>query len=283
MESPGEHRPAGALPRRPVALVAFLQAALARHAPQAEAKGLSLVYADDGALPACALLADDAVLRLLDRLLGGAVRAAARGGVRMSARHVGGRLMVAVEDTGEGRPDVDQANIEDCLRMAADLGADLDLRVMPGRGSVVRLVVEAAPVAVATGPLDGFSVLVVDDNRMNRELARAVLQSLGARVSDAVDGSGGVDAARVQAFDLILMDVQMPGLDGAEALARIRREGASRTTPVLAFTADADQKALASGHAFDGVVGKPISAPELLAGVLKATAARPAKDGAAAA
>ena len=91
-----------------------------------------------------------------------------------------------------------------------------------------------------------------------------MLEPFGAVVTDAEDGAAGVAAARVQPFDVILMDIRMPGLDGPAAMRAIRAaEGPNRAAPILAFTADADLGRLEQEEGFGGVVRKPIIATAL--------------------
>lgn len=108
-------------------------------------------------------------------------------------------------------------------------------------------------------------ILVVEDNMKNLKLLRDVLQHFGYRVYEAMTGEDGVRIAREVTPDLILMDLQLPGIDGVEALRRIRNEAATRSVPVVAVTAFAmpgdRQNALDSG--FTGYVEKPISVSNL--------------------
>ena len=131
------------------------------------------------------------------------------------------------------------------------------------------------PAVANTVMLAGLSVLVVDDHTANRQLAEIFLNGLGADVTQAVDGRQAVERARSQRFDVILMDVRMPGFDGEAALAVLREEpGLSQGTPILAFTADAieGEENLWTDKGFDGVVGKPVSAPNLLEAVTRCLA-----------
>ena len=108
-------------------------------------------------------------------------------------------------------------------------------------------------------------ILVVEDNMKNLKLLRDVLQHFGYRVFEAMTGEDGVQIAREITPDLILMDLQLPGIDGAEALRRIRAEAATRLVPVVAVTAFAmpgdRQHCLDAG--FTGYVEKPISVRSL--------------------
>jgi two-component system cell cycle response regulator DivK len=108
-------------------------------------------------------------------------------------------------------------------------------------------------------------ILVVEDNPKNLKLVRDVLQHFGYRVFEAMTGEDGVRVAREITPHLILMDLQLPGIDGAEALRRIRAEAATRSVPAVAVTAFAmpedRQRAIESG--FNGYVAKPISVRSL--------------------
>ena len=108
-------------------------------------------------------------------------------------------------------------------------------------------------------------ILVVEDNPKNLKLVRDVLRFSGYEVIEATSGEDGVRLAASEEPDLILMDLQLPGIDGAEALRRIRASERTRVVPVVAVTAfamDNDREgAFASG--FTGYVEKPISVRRL--------------------
>lgn len=103
-------------------------------------------------------------------------------------------------------------------------------------------------------------VLVADDKATSRELIRAVLEPLDYVVREAEDGIEAVRFAREMQPDLIILDLQMPGLDGFGVLKELRRDGAFDTTPIMALTASAMQgdqeRAITAG--FDSYVSKPI-------------------------
>jgi CheY-like chemotaxis protein len=109
------------------------------------------------------------------------------------------------------------------------------------------------------------TVLVVEDNALNRKLVRDVLGHAGYRVLEAGDAERGIEMARAERPDLVLMDVQLPGIDGVEALARLRADEATAAIPVVALTAlamkDDRERFLAAG--FDGYLEKPVSVPAL--------------------
>jgi two-component system cell cycle response regulator DivK len=104
-------------------------------------------------------------------------------------------------------------------------------------------------------------VLLVEDNERNLKLARDVLEYAGFAVRVATTGEEALTRARDESPDLILMDLQLPGIDGHTALRRLRANPATRDIPVVALTAFAMQRdrddALAAG--FDGYLEKPIS------------------------
>ena len=104
-------------------------------------------------------------------------------------------------------------------------------------------------------------ILVVEDNPKNLKLVRDVLSYSGYEVVEATTGEDGVRLALEVHPDLVLMDLQLPGIDGAEALRRIRAEVSTRSMPVVAVTAFvmADDRSSAFASGFDGYVEKPIS------------------------
>jgi two-component system cell cycle response regulator DivK len=108
-------------------------------------------------------------------------------------------------------------------------------------------------------------ILVVEDNPKNLKLVRDVLQYSGYEVVEATTGEDGVRMAREVEPDLILMDLQLPGIDGTEALRRIRAGASTRSVPVVAVTAFvmADDRSNAFASGFDGYVEKPISVRSL--------------------
>ena len=109
------------------------------------------------------------------------------------------------------------------------------------------------------------TVLVVEDNALNRKLIRDVLEHAGFAVVVATSGEEGVDVACRGGVDLVLMDLQLPGIDGTEAMRRIRAHPAGSALPVVAVTAFAmpADRAHVSSAGFDGHVEKPISTQAL--------------------
>ena len=110
-------------------------------------------------------------------------------------------------------------------------------------------------------------VLVIEDNPANMTLATFLLQSAGHEVMSATDAEAGLTIARELQPDLILMDIQLPGMDGLEATALLKADDATRTIPVIALTALAmkgdEERIRAAGC--DGYIAKPLAYREFLA------------------
>jgi len=109
-------------------------------------------------------------------------------------------------------------------------------------------------------------ILIVEDNPKNLKLVRDTLQVKGYRTIEAGTGEEGVQLAHDQRPALLLMDIQLPGINGVEAFRQLRADPATQAIPVVAVTASVmaqeRQKVMAAG--FDGFQGKPISVRELL-------------------
>jgi len=119
-------------------------------------------------------------------------------------------------------------------------------------------------------------VLAVDDNPLNGRLVRLLLEKAGHRVSLVEDGEAAIEAVAAGGIDAVLMDVQMPGIDGLEAARRIRRlDGAAAATPIIAVTANAGAAEAGACRAAGmiGFVTKPIDRAELLDTLDRATRA----------
>ena len=122
-------------------------------------------------------------------------------------------------------------------------------------------------------------ILIVEDNEKNLKLVRDVLQFKGYRTLEAVTGTEGVRLAREEKPDLVLMDIQLPDIDGITALGRIRADPLIRKMPVIAVSASVmpndQQRIVASG--FDAYVTKPINVKNFLETVEKFVGKPPGK------
>jgi len=115
----------------------------------------------------------------------------------------------------------------------------------------------------------GELILIVEDNEKNRKLERDVLQFHGYKIVEAETGEEGVRLARETVPALVLMDIQLPGISGIEALRQLRADPLTQAVPIIAVTASAmtqdRQKIMAAG--FDGYQSKPINVKEFVAAV----------------
>jgi two-component system, cell cycle response regulator DivK len=113
------------------------------------------------------------------------------------------------------------------------------------------------------------TVLIVEDNELNMKLFRDLLEAHGYQTSGTSNGFEALDLVRKLRPDLILMDIQLPGMDGLAAITQLRQDDATRTIPVIALTALAmkgDEERIRAGG-FDGYIGKPMRYKEFLAAV----------------
>ena len=119
-------------------------------------------------------------------------------------------------------------------------------------------------------------ILIVEDNEKNMKLVRDVLQAKGYKTLEAVTGEDGVRLAKEHVPALVLMDIQLPGINGIEALKQMRADPATASIPVIAVTASvmASDRRNITDAGFDGYVGKPLNLKEFLDAVAHALAAR---------
>lgn len=117
-------------------------------------------------------------------------------------------------------------------------------------------------------------VLIVEDNEKNMKLARDILQAKGYATLEAVTGEEGVRVALAELPDLVLMDIQLPGINGIEALRQIRADPCTQAIPVIAFTASVTptDRGHVTAAGFDAFLGKPIDLKEFVATIKRLTA-----------
>jgi len=268
---------------------------------QAENKGLTLGLIIDDTVPAC-IDADSSRLRqVLLNLVGNAIKFTAEGRITVSVTHEAGDtplLKVTVADTGPGIPaerrdrlfqrfsQVDGSvsrnhggtglGLAICKNLVKLMGGAIGVESEEDKGSVFWFTI-AAPPAVGmmepeqtlaqTREMKPSRILVVDDVSVNRELVRAMLEPLGHTFVEACNGLEAVEASLREPFDLILMDLQMPGMDGVSAAKAIRATSpVNKLTPILALSANVlpDHLAACEAAGMDDHIGKPIQPLRLL-------------------
>ena len=283
--------------------------------PRAREKGVAL---ETIVLPGTPTRIRGAVYRLrqiLLNLMGNAIKFTSEGRVTLSVEPVAGkasgcRLRFSVSDTGPGiaesqrdrvfepffqsadthgpMPDGAGLGLTLCRRLADALGADLTLSSVVGEGTTFSLTLDFETSAepgkgsteddnerVAT---QGLTVLVVDDIALNRTVARTILNHDGHQAVEAENGEAAIFLVGERDFDAVLLDLQLPGIDGYEVLRGIRMmpEPEKASLPILAMTgnvmrAETDRMAEAG---FDGIVPKPVDIRNLRRALMRAVRGR---------
>ena len=280
----------------PTDLAEVVSETLALFENPAAAKALKLSIELAPGLPAIVMLDADRLRQLLVNLIGNAVKFTDHGQVTVRVVPNGDDQMVRfeVEDTGQGLDPEQCASLFQrfnqvdgsttrrhggtglglaiCKGLVEAMGGEIGVTSRLSVGStfyfttplVVAERAEALPIAVEVSALVGARVLVVDDNDTNRDLARRILEALSMTITEADGGAPALVRLAEDAFDVVLLDLRMPDLDGLEVLRRLRAQpGPNRETPVLAFTADATRGHGSGLEDFEGVVLKPIDAMAL--------------------
>jgi len=285
----------------PFHLKTFLEEVADLFAELAEAKGLRLEVTIAGAAPDHVHADRSRVQQVLSNLLGNALKFTEQGSIQVEARYDWTReaVEISVADTGVGiasesveklfqrftqadgsisrRYGGSGLGLSICRQLTELMGGSISARSILGAGSTFTFDLIAPPADGAqleapAGPLEeaeeSLRILVVDDLDANREIVRALLEAVGQRVEEASGGAQAVSLAVSQTFDLILMDLQMPGMDGfatARAIRQLSQENS--TTPIVALSANVlpDQVAEAERAGMNDHIGKPIVPAKLIA------------------
>jgi CheY-like chemotaxis protein len=283
----------------PCALRTFMDTVDARWKGRAAASGLTLLTAYDGDPEDIADLDEARLLQVFDALIFRALSETRRGAIEASLKVrptadgliLEGRVRDAGGEVSPRRlarifepamPTDDQTD-----GLAVSLGMALASRITAAAGGVIRaesnpgagvtvvfeFIARQARAAAAPGPAEGAPtqaahILIVDDNATNRMVAEALCEMFDCTSEQAVDGVEALDAVQARRFDLILMDIKMPRMDGVAATRAIRAlPGPVGQTPIIALTANADPEDV-RGYLEAGmndVVEKPIKAERMLA------------------
>jgi len=295
---------------QPLDLAAFLGDTVDLVRSQAEAKGLALRLEPLGVLPRQVRIDAGRLRQVMLNLVSNAIKFTAGGAVTITAAYQpdgGGRLLVKVRDTGAGIPpehrdrlfqrfsQVDESNTRRYggagLGLAISkglvelMGGEIGLESAVGVGSTFWFTLDAPAVEgdetcqalnEADSRVGGLRILVVDDVAGTRELVTALLSSYELDLSQAASGAEAVEAAKRDSFDLILMDLQMPGMDGLAATRAIRNNSPLNAgTPILALSANVmgAQVAACMAAGMNDHIAKPINPAELYRKIDRWTAA----------
>jgi len=262
---------------------------------------VTLLVSYDGA-PDCAVMIDARrLMQVFDALIGRALAHSRRGVVEASLQvraHAQGFALVGrVRDNGASDGDVfesvDGAGLQLKLLLAqhaiAAMTGVMEARANAGSGATVSFEFqvataegagEAAGLGANAQPARAAHILVVDDNATNRMVVEALCEMFDCSTESVVDGVEAVEAAAAGRYDIILMDIKMPRMDGVTAAREIRKlPGPAGLVPIIALTAnaDADEVKVYLAAGMHGVVEKPIK-PERLMAALDAALADRASD-----
>lgn len=279
--------------------------------PRADEKGLDLSLSFDSELPPLLHFDPLRVRQCVSNLLSNAIKFTEEGGVDISVRAAPAaegdhRVTISVRDTGPGiepeqlsrlfQPFM-QANASTTRlhggtglglvitrKLARQMGGDAVVESTPGKGSTFSLTFLARPQQQPTPPLEesspaapagslrGLKVLVVDDIPINRQVAALFLKPLGCIVDQAQHGAEALEKLDSKDFDIVLLDIHMPVMDGVETIGRLRASGEKWSdVKVIALTADAmsgdRERYLELG--MNGYISKPINEKEMTQEILR--------------
>ncbi|GJD58306.1 GAF domain-containing hybrid sensor histidine kinase/response regulator [Methylobacterium dankookense] len=300
------------LAAEPFVLTDLMDQAVAIIRAGADGKGLRLEVRAGPGLPGRVIGDADRLRQVLMNLLNNAVKFTDAGGVTLGLERLAGsdaagmRLRFSVRDTGIGIPaaklhklferfsQVDGSiqreyggtglGLAISRQLVELMGGEIGVESEAGRGSTFWFTLRL-PVATAARPAGQAApppephyhprrILLVEDTPLNRDLALAVLHSAGHAVDAVESGPEAIEAVRAAPYDLVLMDVQMPGMDGMTATRQIRALDQGKALPIVAMTASVrPQQVIAFRQAgMTDHIGKPFKRAALLAAVERWTA-----------
>lgn len=279
----------------------------------AAAKRLEVACEIDPALPPRVIGDETRVGQIVLNLVSNAIKFTEAGAVRLCVRRAPradseGGVEITVADTGPGmtaeqvsrlfRPyaqaDASTARkyggtglgLSICRKLATMMGGEIGVESEPGKGSTFRVWLPLLPSTATVEPeraepawleLPQIRLLAVDDNPINLAVARALLEAASVTVETAAHGAEALERLRREPFDLVLMDVHMPVMNGVEAVGRIRAgEAGPSDLPVIALTADdaPGEAARLRTLGFDAQQTKPVRPQELFAAIREVLASR---------
>ncbi|MCJ2035451.1 ATP-binding protein [Methylobacterium sp. J-068] len=293
---------------KPFALQPLVDGCLTIVGASASDKRLDVVTLIDSSIPVHLVGDESRLQQVLLNLLNNAVKFTPRGSITLSLRHEGRtpwgeRIHVSVADTGIGIPDDHQQRLFERFyqvdnsirrdvggtglglaiskRLVERMGGEIGVNSVAGHGSTFwfRLTLPRADAPAETAahpacvaPARPAKILLVEDIDINRELAGVMLRAAGHTVDIAENGFAAVRAVEASAYDIVLMDIQMPGMDGLMATRLIRcLPGAGARVPIIAMTANVlpAQVTAFREAGLDDHLGKPFSRADLHAMVAR--------------
>ncbi len=266
---------------------------------RARERGIHLVFSVETRIPDYMIGDEKRLRRILLNLLSNAVKFTLEGEVALRVTSAGEKVAFSVSDTGIGIPEDQQEAVfkpfvqirgGDSTSEGTGLGLTISRELVTLMGGDLKMVSREGegttftfrlPLPPASGPgldrrqlegeITGYAgsrrrVLVVDDVADNRDILTALLTPLGFEITSVDGGTEALAAAEAEAPDIVLMDLVMPGMDGYEAIARLRRLPGVEDTAILAVSADVSQAARqgAVSAGADGFVPKPVFRTALL-------------------
>ena len=288
-------------------IFALMQGAESTFGPLAAEKGLALELEIEPALRGVWVGDPTRVRQIVHNLVSNAVKFTAQGYVRVRALRRAGRLVVEVSDSGPGIAPERQGALfqkfvqEDasttrryggsglglaiCRELAELMGGTIAVASQPGEGASftvtlplvrAKLAPKPARAAPAAAPAGELRVLAAEDNPVNRLVLKTLLDQLGVELRCVEDGAAAVAAAQEGGWDVILMDVQMPVMDGPTAARAIREREAEQglaRTPIIALTANAmaHHEAEYRAAGMDVLVPKPVELERLIGAIAAVT------------
>jgi CheY-like chemotaxis protein len=274
----------------------MVDSALAREREKAEVKGLRLTATLDAALPQTMIGDATRIQDLLGHLLDNAIKFTHRGSVDLKLAREGQVLRIEVRDTGIGIDRERRARIFESFhqvdsglsrnypglglglalvqKLVALMGGEISAESEPEKGSTftVRLPIRL-PAPSRDKAVRHFggapAILAVEDNPVGLMVLRHALKGRAVNVDTATDGAEAIRAAAARHYDLILMDLQMPHMDGLEATAAVRRLPGYDNVPILALTANySDEiRQQCQQHGMQDFLSKPVTPPALWSAV----------------